>query len=95
MDAEDANAKRKAQGQRYTRIMWAYVCGAITVMSLLVGLGASFIPLGFGILGLILAWQLTRGADPRHGMWAGSLALGGLMIWVTYNFATIQRFIGH
>ena len=94
MDAKDAKAERKALGERYSRIMWAYVCGAITLVSAMAGLGATFIPLGFGVLGLILAWQLTRTADQRHGMWAGALTLGGLMIWVTYNYPTIQRWGG-
>ena len=94
MDAEDAKAKRKALGQQYSRIMWAYVCGAITLVSVMVGLGATFIPLGFGVLGLILAWQLIRTPDQRHGMWAGTLTLGGLMIWATYNYPTLQRWVG-
>ncbi len=93
-DADAAKAKRQARGERYTRIMWAYVCGAITLVSILVGLGASFIPLGFGVLGVILAWQLTRTGDQRNGMFAGALTLGGLMIWLTYNWPTIHRFIG-
>jgi hypothetical protein len=94
MDADDAKAKRKAQGERYSRIMWAYVCGGITVLSVVVGLGPTFIPLGFGILGGILAWQLSRTEDQRHGMFAGILALGGVMIWLTYNWPTIHRFVG-
>lgn len=94
MDADEAKAKRKAQGERYSRIMWAYVCGAITVVSLVVGLGATFIPLGFGVLGGILAWQLGRTGDRRHGMLAGALTLGGVMIWLTYNWPTIERYLG-
>jgi hypothetical protein len=94
MDADDAKAKRKAQGERYSRLMWAYVCGAITVVTTMAGLGATFIPLGFGILGAILAWQLNRTGDQRHGIYAGSLTLGGLMIWLTYNWPTIQRWAG-
>ena len=94
MDAGEAAAKRKTQGERLSRVMWAYVCGAITLMATLAGLGATFIPLGFGVLGGILAWQLSRTADRRHAMVAGMLTLGGLMIWVTLNWPTIHRFVG-
>jgi len=94
MDAEEAKAKRKAQGERYSRIMWAYVCGGVTLVSMLVGYGASYIPLGFGVLGAILAWQLIRSNEQRHGFYAGSLTLGGLMIWLTYNWPMIRRLVG-
>ena len=94
MDADEAKAKRKAQGERYSRVMWAYVCGAITLISMLVGYGATFIPLGFGVLGAILAWQLIRANEQRHGLYAGSMTLGGLMIWLTYNWPMIYRYIG-
>jgi hypothetical protein len=94
MDAEDAKAKRKAEGERYSRIMWAYVCGAIALVSVMVGFGRTFIPLGFAIFGGILAWQLNQAGEQRHGGIAGALALGGLLIWLTYNWPTIQRYIG-
>ena len=90
----EAKAARKAQNERYTRIMWAYVCGGITLVSLLLGFGATFIPLGFGILGAILAWQLSRTGERRHGMYAGAMTIGGVMIWLTYNWPAIHRFIG-
>ena len=90
--ADDERARRKAQTDRLTRIMWAYICGAITVLSFVVGFGASFIPLGFGILGLVLAWQLMRGGERRNSAIAGALSLGGIMIWATYNWPTIQRY---
>jgi hypothetical protein len=93
MGADNTDAERKAQAERYRNVMWAYVCGAITLLSSMVGLGATYIPLGFGILGGILAWNLTRSGDQRHGMFAGMLLLGGLMIWLTYNWPTIQRFV--
>ena len=86
-------ALRRQRSERLNRIMWAYICGAITVLSFVVGLGPSFIPLGFGILGCILAWQLYRGGDRRHSMRAGALALGGIMIWLTYNWPTIRHFL--
>jgi hypothetical protein len=93
-DADEAKAKRKAQSERYTRIMWGYVCGGITLLSLLVGFGATFIPLGFGILGAILAWQLTRSGEQRHGLYVGAMTLGGVMIWLTYNWPMIHRLVG-
>jgi hypothetical protein len=85
---------RRQRSERLNRIMWAYICGAITVLSFVVGLGPSFIPLGFGILGCVLAWQLYRGGDRRHSTSAGALALGGIMIWFTYNWPVIQRYLG-
>jgi len=94
MDAEEAKAKRKAQSERYSRIMWAYICGGITLVSMLVGYGASYIPLGFGVLGAILAWQLARSDEQKHGLYAGSLTVGGLMIWLTYNWPMIHRLVG-
>lgn len=93
-EGADAKAAEKPAGERYRQIMWAYVCGAITLLSMVVGLGASFIPLGFGVLGGILDWQLIRGGDQRHGMFAGALTLGGVMIWLTYNWPMIHRLIG-
>ena len=74
--------------------MWAYVCGGITLVSQLAGLGATFIPLGFGILGLVLAGQLTTTGEQRHGMFAGAMTLGGIMIWLTTNWPTIHRYLG-
>ncbi|HKW52483.1 MAG TPA: hypothetical protein VJO12_02245 [Stellaceae bacterium] len=91
--AGDDAALRRQRSERLNRIMWAYICGAITLLSFVVGLGPSFIPLGFGILGGILAWQIARGGDRRHSTLAGALALGGIMIWLTYNWPTIQRFL--
>ena len=93
-DAGAAAAARRAQSERLSRIMWAYICGAITVLSFVVGFGASFIPLGFGILGTILAVQLGRAGERRHSTVAGALALGGMMIWLTYNWPTIQHYLG-
>ena len=91
--AGDDKALRRQRSERLNRVMWAYICGAITVLSFVVGLGASFIPLGFGILGCVLAGQLYRGGDRRHSTVAGALALGGIMIWLTYNWPTIRHFL--
>ena len=63
---EEEKAKRKARGERYTQIMWTYVCGAITLLCNVVGLEASFIPLMFGALGSVLAWQLMQKGEKRH-----------------------------
>jgi hypothetical protein len=91
--AGDDAALRRQRSDRLNRIMWAYICGAITLLSFVVGLGPSFIPLGFGILGGILAWQIARGGDRRHSTVAGALALGGIMIWLTYNWSMIRHFL--
>jgi thiol:disulfide interchange protein len=91
--AED-KALRKAQAERRTRMMWAYICGAIALLSFVVGLGASFIPLGFGVLGSILAWQLLQSGERRHSTLAGTLALAAIMIWLSYNWPMIQRYAG-
>src|SRR5712671_1812549 len=86
-------ALRRQRSERLTRVMWAYICGAITLLSFVVGFGASFIPLGFAVLGGILAWQLGRLGERRHSTVAGVLALGGIMIWLTYNWPTLQRYL--
>lgn len=93
--ATDPKALQKERNERFTRLMWAYICGGITLMSYLVGFEASFIPLGFGILGGILAWQLMQKGEPRHGMIAGALNLGAMMIWLTYNWPVVEHYLGH
>ena len=90
----DAKAQRKAKGERYTQIMWAYVCGAITLIANPVGLEASFIPLGFGVLGGVLVWQLMQKGERKHSVIAGAINLGGVLIWLTYNWPTIQHYLG-
>jgi len=92
--AEDTKAKRKKQGERLNRIMWAYITGAITLLSYLVGFEPTYIPLGFGLLGLLLCWQLFRVGDQRHGVFAGILSLAGIMIWLFYNWAMIRHLFG-
>src|ERR1700730_9629135 len=91
--ADHETAKRRQRSERLTRIMWAYICGAITLLSFVVGLGPSFIPLGFGVLGGILAWQLFRAGEGRHSRIAGALVLGGIMIWFTYNWPMLHRYL--
>lgn len=91
--ADDERAARRRRSERLTQIMWAYICGAITLLSFVVGLGPSFIPLGFGVLGGILAWQLYRAGERRHSRIAGALVLGGIMIWFTYNWPMLHRYL--
>jgi hypothetical protein len=91
---EEEKAKRKARGERYTQIMWTYVCGAITLLCNVVGLEASFIPLMFGALGSVLAWQLMQKGEKRHSAIAGAINLGGLLIWLTNNWPLIQHYLG-
>src|SRR5438128_1366155 len=86
--------ERKARSERLNRIMWAYVCGAITFVCIIVGYERSFIPLFFGVLGGILDYQLIQTADRRHGVIAGSVTLGGLLIWATYNWPVVQGYFG-
>jgi len=93
-DAEGAKAARKARAERLNRIMWAYICGAIALLSFVVGFGGSFIPLGFGVLGCVLVGQLIGQGERRHSALAGALALAGIMIWLTVNWPMIQRQFG-
>lgn len=91
---EEQKAVRKAQSERLNQIMWAYLCGGIVFLSFFVGLGASFIPLGFGILGCILAWQLKQKGETRHSTIAAAILLGGILIWLTANWGWIGPGIG-
>lgn len=92
-DDED-KAARKARSERLNQIMWAYLCGGIVFLSFFVGLGATFIPLGFGILGCVLAWQLKQKGESRHSTIAAAILLGGILIWLTVNWAWIGPTIG-
>ena len=89
--SDEQRAERKARGERYSQMMWAYVCGAITLLCNAVGLEASFIPLGFGVLGLILCWQLSQKNERRHPLIAGAINLGGIMIWLTYTWPWLSH----
>jgi hypothetical protein len=91
---EQQKAVRKARSERLNQIMWAYLCGGIVFLSFFVGLGASFIPLGFGILGCILAWQLKQKGEKRHSTIAAAILLGGILIWLTANWGWIGPGIG-
>ena len=91
---DDEKAKRKARSERANQMMWAYICGAITLLSIPVGLESSFIPLGFGVLGLILVWQLTQRGERRHNVIAGAINLGGILIWFTSNWSWLRHYVG-
>jgi hypothetical protein len=89
--ADHETTKRRRRSERLTRIMWAYTCGAITLLSFAVDLGASFIPLGFGVLCGVLLWQLIQTGERRHSALAGAMALGSILIRSTYNWPMIHR----
>ena len=91
---EEQKAARKARSERLNQIMWAYLCAAIVFLSFFVGLGATFIPLGFGILGCVLAWQLKQKGEMRHSTIAAAILLGGILIWLTVNRGWIGPAIG-
>jgi hypothetical protein len=91
---EEEKAARKAQTERLTQIMWCYICGAIALMSFFVGLGGSFIPPGFAVLGSILAFQLLQKGDRLHGIIGGALGIGAILIWLTANWPWIQSMLG-
>jgi hypothetical protein len=90
---DDERAKRKAVSERRTLVMWGYVTGGISLLSYVVGLEPSFIPLGFGVLGCIIAWQLNAKGE-RHGLYAGMLNLAGILIWVTFNWSRLRGWLG-
>lgn len=91
---EEQKAARKARSERLNQIMWAYLCAGIVFLSFFVGFTATFIPLGFGILGCVLAWQLKQKGETRHSTIAAALLLGGILIWLTVNWSWIGSAIG-
>ncbi len=91
---DDEKAKRKAEKERLLHIMWAYVCGAITLLSVVVGYEATFIPLGFGVLGLILVSTLIRQRERIHAPITGAINLGGILIWISYNWSMLKSYLG-
>ena len=91
---EEQKAARKARSERLNQIMWAYLCAAIVFLSFFVGFTATFIPLGFGILGCVLAWQLKQKGEMRHSTITAALLLGGILIWLTVNWSWIGPSIG-
>ena len=91
--ADDERAKRKAESERRTLVMWGYVTGGISLLSYVVGIEPSFIPLGFGVLGCIIAWQLNAKGE-RHGLYAGMINLAGILIWITFNWSRLRGWIG-
>ena len=93
-EEEQNAAARKARSERLNQTMWAYLCGGIVFLSLFAGLGATFIPLGFGILGCVLAWQLKQKGERRHSTIAAAILLGGILIWLTLNWRWIGPSLG-
>jgi hypothetical protein len=91
---EEQKAARKARSERLNQIMWAYLCGGIVFLSFFVGFGGTFIPLGFGILGCVLAWQLKQRGENRHSTIAAAILLGGILIWLTVNWSWLGHSIG-
>jgi hypothetical protein len=91
---EEQKAARKARSERLNQIMWAYICGGIVFLSFFVGLSATFIPLGFGVLGCVLAWQLRQKGEVRHSTIAGAILIAGVLIWFTTNWSWIGGSIG-
>jgi CHASE2 domain-containing sensor protein len=91
---DEQKAARKARSERLNQIMWAYLCAAIVFLSFFVGFAATFIPLGFGILGCVLAWQLKQKGEYRHSTIAAAILLGGILIWLTVNWSWIGPSIG-
>ncbi|HEX4192196.1 MAG TPA: hypothetical protein VHY80_03820 [Stellaceae bacterium] len=92
--AEEQKAARRAHSERLNQIMWAYLCAGIVFLSFFVGFTATFIPLGFGILGCVLAWQLRQKGEMRHSTIAAAILLGGILIWLTVNWSWIGGSIG-
>ncbi|HEX3970803.1 MAG TPA: hypothetical protein VHX19_05750 [Stellaceae bacterium] len=92
--AEEQKAARRARSERLNQIMWAYLCAGIIFLSFFVGFTATFIPLGFGILGCVLAWQLRQKGEMRHSTIAAAILLGGILIWLTVNWSWIGGSIG-
>jgi hypothetical protein len=92
--AEEQKAARKARSERLNQIMWAYLCSGIVFLSFFVGFTATFIPLGFGILGCVIAWQLKQKGETRHSTIAATILLGGILIWLTVNWSWIGGTVG-
>lgn len=93
MTAEE-QAARKARSDRLNRIMWAHICGCISLLGYIVGFEGTFIPLGFGVLGAVLAWQLRKEGETRNAATAGALIAAGIALWLAYNWGTIQHYLG-
>jgi hypothetical protein len=91
-NADDASAE-KARKERLKLLMWSYICGAIALISLAIGWGASFFPIAFGIAGCWFAWQLSRLGERRRNLVPGIASLAAILIWITYNWSRIS--FGH
>jgi hypothetical protein len=89
--AADLSAE-KARKERLSLLMWGYICSAISLISLVIGWGASFFPIAFGIAGCWFAWKLNRLGERRRNLVPGVASLAGILIWITYNWS---RAFGH
>jgi hypothetical protein len=90
---DDAKAK-KAVKERRSQIMWAYVAGAVSILGYLAGLEPTFLPMGFGVVGLILCYQLNAKGEPRHAGAAAALSSVGIVLWAAYNVAGLRHYFG-
>jgi hypothetical protein len=85
--------QKRARSERMTLIMWGYVTGGIGLLCNVVHLEGTFIPPGFGVLGLVIAWQLNRKGEKRNSLYAGVLNLASIMIWATVNWAWLSGLV--
>ena len=85
---------RKAARELRSQVMWGYVTGVITLLCYVVGLERTFIPLGFGVLGLILAWQLHAKGERQHAIFAAALNVAGIILWLATNWAWLRGLAG-
>lgn len=88
------DAEKKAAKQLRSQIMWAYVTGAISLASYFVRLEVTFVPLGFGLLGLVMCYQLMDKGEKQHAGLAAALNTLGIALWLVFNLAWLRRYFG-
>jgi hypothetical protein len=79
----------KAAKERLNFLLWGYIGSGISLISLAVGMGATFIPLGFGIAGCWFAWKLNTLGERRRHLVPGIASLAAILIWITYNLSRL------
>ena len=84
--AKRPGAKRN---ERMSEIMWGYICGAIALASFLIGWGTSYFPLGFGLMGCVIAGKLYRDGERRHNLVGATACVAGILIWFAYNWSSL------
>jgi hypothetical protein len=94
MTEQDEAVAKKAAKERRSQILWAYVAGATSILGYLAGLEATFLPMGFGVVGLILCYQLNAKGEPRHAGAAAALSSIGIVLWAAYNLAGLKHYFG-